>query len=132
MLNFLLGPFLSFLPIVVFAAIALTAAIRYANPSSELSISLPSYRTLARFAIFFFIFYACILTAGQYYVWAQDPIQTFLNAPIDPSIPIPIVRLISWFHTSPLGYFTLSSFIHFWIQPLLSIIGAYIFLYFLK
>lgn len=132
MFNFLLGPFLSFLPIIVFSAIALGTIIRYINSDGELSYSLPSYRTLARSMILFYILYACILTVGQYYVWSQDPTQTFLNSPIDSSLPIPIVSSIPWFQTNPLGYFVLYSFIRFWIQPLLSIAMAYAFLYFLK
>lgn len=96
MLAFLFGPFLTYLPLVFFAVVFLTAAFR-----------LISYKSLVISSLAFHIFYAALLTAGQYYVWSQSEFtKLLLDSP---------------------GYFLFYSWGRFWINVLLTISAAFVF-----
>ncbi len=133
-MEILLGPALNLLPMLVLGGVFVAGTLRYAQARGVLrtgTLSIIDYPWLSRIAIGFRVLYAGLLTVGQYYVWDQASFtRTFLNAPVT-ALPIPFIRDLPWLFGTKLGYFILSSVVHFWLNVALSLGVAWLFFLFL-
>ncbi len=140
-----LGTALGMLPTVFFWIIFALAATHYlaAHPprlgfgkaGARVSARLPRvpYRTLAKWAAFFYPAYAALLTLGQYLVWRGDWWgKQFLNTSLAPSLPIPLIQLFPDFFGGRLGYLIFYSWGRFWLHALLAVGVAALFWGFLR
>ncbi|HEY4496912.1 MAG TPA: hypothetical protein VI432_02070 [Candidatus Paceibacterota bacterium] len=139
MVQFLLDPFITWLPIIFTWAVLFLAIFAYVFKTHNLFqitwFSWINYKFLSIATIIFIFSYTIILTIAQYYVWANSGSFTglFLNSPLSPEIPPSFVtNLLPWVFESPLGYFFFYSWGRFWINALLSIGMALVFWLFLR
>lgn len=127
---------LSFLPYAVFWALLTLAAFRYARLGQDglsrpFSFFLFPFSSLAKSALWFRILYAVLLTAAQYYIWAQDPFaRSFLSMPA--RAPGGVVTRMPWLFDTTFGYFLFYSWGRFWLGAVLSIGAALLFWSFLR
>lgn len=81
-------------------------------------------KVLIWIAILFRLFLALAKTLLQYYWWNQDEVtRRLLHSSIDPSVPGWLAQL-PLFNRLSSGYFLYYSMNHFWINAILSVVGA--------
>ncbi|MDI6820731.1 MAG: hypothetical protein QMD65_00945 [Patescibacteria group bacterium] len=136
-MDFLFGSFLTWLPRIFWWLVFVFAAILYIfRNKQKLFFKLPTflnYRFLIKSSIIFRIFYAILLTAGQYYIWSADAFgKLFLNSPLNSAVPLSLVQKLPWLFNHPLGYFIFYSWGRFWLNVFVSIGVALLFFWFLK
>ncbi len=131
LINFLLGPFLTYLPTIVWGGVLAIASITYFFSRFSLKRVV---KRLAIAAVAFRVFYALILTIGQYYVWSGSKFtQLLLNSPLSDKVPLPVgLDKLPFLFQNQLGYFLFYSYGRFWLNVLISIIVAIGFYFFLK
>ncbi|TSC60224.1 MAG: Uncharacterized protein LiPW15_102 [Parcubacteria group bacterium LiPW_15] len=117
-----------FLGIVLFSAIGLYA-YRESSDASNLG---RRYVLIAKLIIWARILYSGFITCAQYLVWSQSEVsRIFLTLPAD-ARSLPMYGFLAPIFKWSGGYFTLYSFLHFWLPTLISIAIGYIFLVFLR
>lgn len=121
--------FLTVLPHAALWILFIAAVLLYFFPAAFTRFKITSrnagYQLLAVCTIVFRIFYAALLTLGQYAVWSGDTFSRFLlNSPLGKSVPLSFVRHIPWIWNTRVGYFLFYSWGHFWLNALLSILAA--------
>lgn len=128
-LNFLLGPFLIWLPVVFFALIFVIAIFFYIRKKEYL---LKRLKLLIILSVCFDIFYASIKTLDQYYVWSSHEFtKILLNQSLDQSVPM-FGWLRSIIFSNKFGYFLFYSWGRFWLSVAVIFICALVFWWFLK
>ncbi|OGE83915.1 MAG: hypothetical protein A3B23_03435 [Candidatus Colwellbacteria bacterium RIFCSPLOWO2_01_FULL_48_10] len=136
MIDFFIGPFLVWFPRVAVYAFFVGAVLahlnRYGSKTDWLKVI--SYKSLVISAVAFRLLNVLMLSAAQYYVWAQSKFtQILLDSPIDTTVPQEgIVGLFPGLFQTKLGYFFLYSWGRFWINLILIFLVAYGFWAFLK
>lgn len=134
--NFLIGPFLVWLPKVVIFILFVGAVLAYLNRHQPKTgwLSLVKGQVLIVAAVAFRLIYAVMLSAAQYYAWSQSKFtQILLESPIDTTVPqAGIVSFFPQLFESKLGYFLFYSWGRFWLNPLIVFLVAYGFWAFLK
>ena len=92
-----------------------------------------NYTLLVRGAVWVRIGYAGLLSVLQYYAWANfgKMGESFLNAPLGSSIPVPFIQQFPGLFNHPLGYFLFYSYGRFWLNALISLLVAWAFYKFL-
>lgn len=79
------------------------------------------------------LLYAALASVGQFYLWVgNDFTRGLLAAPVDARVVPTLLRLIPNFAENPLGYFLVYSWGRFWLSPLLAIMVALAFYWFLR
>ncbi|MEK7465428.1 MAG: hypothetical protein AAB631_01470 [Patescibacteria group bacterium] len=138
MTNFFIGPFLEWVPSVVWVAVIFYAAFRYVTerggekPANNFFLRF-SYRQLALAVIVFHLVYAFFSTVGQYWVWRASAFtQSFLQFPLDSVVISPLADFFAGIFKSKLGYFLFYSWGHFWAFAFLSIAMAWVFRVYLR
>ncbi len=131
MTNFLLGPFLEWLPRIISGGAALVALFFYLK-----------YQGTTRRHVFIAVIFlllalqvtnAGLLTWSQHYVWSQDPLsKSLLTTSLPKNIPVPLVETFPGVFQVPSGYFIFYSLQHFWFPFLLGALIAFLFFLFLK
>ncbi len=133
MINFLIGPFLEWLPRVFSWVVFLFAAFFYFRYRGEKEAKRKKlFRMLALVSVVFMIFYAGLLTWGQHYVWSEgDLSRSFLTTSLPKNIPVPLVEALPEIFQAPSRYFIFYSLQHFWFPVILNILIAFVFFWFL-
>lgn len=134
-INFLIGPFLIWAPIVVFwLAIILASILYFLRNNNEAIRKLTNFRFLIISLIVFKVLYAGLLSAGQYYIWAGDKaLSVFVNSPLSENVPPSIVtKLFPALFSTDLGYFFYYVYGRFFINLLLAVGLAFAFWAFLR
>ncbi len=133
MMNFLIGPFLEWVPRIFSWVIFFLAVFFYFKYHGERAAERKKiFHTLIFISIIFAFLYTSFLAWGQYYVWSQDQFsQSFLATSLPKDIPVPLVEsLPGVFHASS-GYFIFYSLQHFWFPFVLNVLIAFVFFWFL-
>ena len=137
-MQFFIGPFLTWLPMVAFWAFAagITLIHFFHNREDERDTRniIRAYRKLLFAACAFRILYAILLTIGQYILWANNALsKIFLGSPLMAPKDIQLVPAwLSWLFNGDKGYFIFYALSRFWLSALLSIGIAFIWFLFLK
>ncbi len=131
-LSSILPAILTWLPNVFFGVIIALAILFYFLTQKNPENLRPYFKRLAWWTIGFKVFYAAIMTVGQYFVWNSDQFsRLFLSQPLKMPGLSP-VEVIPIFSNSKLGYFLFYSWGHFWLNALVSIALAFVLWAFLK
>ena len=131
-INSILTPALVWLPNVFFGVLIVLAILAYLSVLKNPENPKPHFKRLAWLVIGFKLFYAAVLTAGQYLIWSGDKFdKLFLSQPLKMASSS-IISRIPLFSDSKLGYFLFYSWGHFWLNALVSIALALVFWFFLK
>jgi len=136
-MNFLFGSFLIWLPKIFWWLVFIIAGFLYffRNRRDFFSNKLPNFlnfQFLVKSAIIFRIFYAAFLTVGQYYIWSTDNFgKLLLSSPLHNDVPLSLIQKFPWLFSHPLGYFLFYSWGRFWLNVVVSIGVALLFLLFL-
>ncbi len=86
------------------------------------------YRALLWFTTGFRVFYAVLLTVGQYFFWSENSFsRSLLNTALGKSVPLKLIQNNPWLFNNRFGYFLIYSWGHFWLNAALSILLAVIF-----
>ncbi|MDI6733942.1 MAG: hypothetical protein QMD50_00405 [Patescibacteria group bacterium] len=137
-MDFLFGSFLTWLPWIFWWLVFVIIGFLYffRNNKEFILNKLPNFLNfnfLVKSSIIFRIFYAALLTFGQYYIWAHDSFgRILLNSPIKESLPISFIYQLPKIFNQPIGYFFVYSWGRFWLNVIVSIGLAFLFLWFLK
>ncbi len=134
-INFLIGPFLTWLPIVAFFIIAILASVIYfLRNYPEKAKKITNYKFLIIFTIVFKTLYALLYSFGYYYVWSGEAVsEVLLNSPLNSNVPPSIVtKLFPTLFASDLGYFFYYVYGRFFINLFLAVGIAYAFWAFLR
>lgn len=121
-MEFIIGPFITWLPTVFFWAVFVVLSFLYAVQSfleRKGKIVPPVfgkiYKMLPVILISFYAFYASLKTFAQYYVWSRSSFGKLLLPPYQ-----------------DLSYFLFYSFGRFWLNALLAVATAFLFYLLLK
>lgn len=116
------GTFLSIVPAVAFGAAFLLALATFSSRYLPRMVPRVPYLVLVKCTAAFYVAYAALLTLGQYLLWRGDQLGGhFLNTPLDPSLPIPLVKLFPGVFQSGIGYFLIYSWGRFWLHVICSV-----------
>ena len=122
MVNFIIGPFIIWLPKIFLVAAFVLVLFLYAleNFLGWKGKTIPPifnriYKLLPIILISFYVFYASIKTFAQYYVWSSGSFGKLLLPPYQ-----------------DLSYFVFYSFGRFWLNAILAVGAAFVFYLFLK
>ncbi|MBI3638377.1 hypothetical protein HY227_01375 [Candidatus Wolfebacteria bacterium] len=128
---FFLNYIIAWLPRIFWVFVFILTLILYARKLNDEADGRRKkyYKFLIAVSIAFHIFYAFVLTIGQYYMWSQNKLtQLLLNSPINNSLPAANFP----FSDTRLGYFLFYSYGRFWLKIIISIGVAFAFYAFLK
>lgn len=123
------------LPTICLGALFLLSAYYYADRSDlkDSAVLVKNFKRMIRAALVFYILYPLLLTAGQYYVWLQNPLTKILaNSPVSAATPLPQILKNSPIFQGHLGYLLFYAYGRFWINSLLAAGMAFLFSLFLK
>lgn len=122
MTGFIIGPFITWLPIIFFWAVFtvlffLYVAQGFLERKEKIApvVFAKAYKLLPLILISFYIFYALIKTFAQYYVWSHNQFSKLFLPPYQ-----------------DLSYFLFYSFGRFWLNALLAVVAAFLFYLLLK
>lgn len=138
LLNFFLGPFLTWIPRIIFGLLFVLSLGRYLFERKDLGSAKDfflklSYKTLIWIGILFHFVYAALLSLGQYVIWSASPFtKSFLETPLSDALPIFFLQKFSFLFETKLGYFFFYSWGHFWLVAVLSVLFAWAFFLFLR
>ena len=137
-MDFIIGPFLIWLPKIFFWLIFAAVLIYYFRHKL---IFLPprlviffNFKNLVFFAIGFRIFYSLAETFLQYYVWSLSGLtRLLLNSPLNLPIKSPFFfDYLPALFKDHLGYFLFYSYMRFWLNLVVVLLAAAVFYLFLK
>ncbi len=141
MINFFLGEFLTYLPRFFYVLVWIGALILFIRPAaagardeiSELALR-KKYFWLVVAVIGFKIIYAVLLSWGQYYVWAADPLKRiFITAPIASDVPLfGLFKVLNFLKTFHGGYFIYFVIGRYWLSAFISVFASSLFYGFWK
>ncbi|PIR43959.1 hypothetical protein COV23_02490 [Candidatus Wolfebacteria bacterium CG10_big_fil_rev_8_21_14_0_10_31_9] len=127
-INFLVGPFVKWFPLVVFFAIFIPTVVFYFK-----KIELDDIKFLKRIKILIWvgillrIFYAGLETFSQYFFWSQDKFgELFIQIPISQSFVMKDIlwKPFLWLFDRPHGYFIFYTGSRFWLNAVISLVAA--------
>lgn len=129
----LIGSFLIWGPAIALWSAFAAAAALYFFPRLRPFAAPKWFLALAAAAAAGRLLYAALASAGQYSLWAGNEFtKAFVAFPADARSLPAFLRLIPDAAENPLGYFLVYSWGRFWLNPLLAILVALAFYWFLK
>ena len=134
-INFLIGPALTWMPVVILWLVFVAAVYLYLHRNkSERINNLTTYEFLIIFAITFKVLYALLSSVAQYYVWSVSALsKALLDTPLSENVPPSIVtELFPSIFAGNQGYFFFYAYGRFFINLFLALGLAFAFWAFLR